>query len=886
MSHSVLPGPERTWAPKAARRVASATVDETLVGRGEMLEVLLADCRRRQSILLAGSAGVGKSRLWREVLDRLAPTAWTVERFVATASTQSIPFGALISLLPQGASEDRTQVLAAMRAAVLERAGGRRPAVAVDDAHQLDESSLAFIADLAHHHDALVLLTARTDDAIPATLTSLWSSGALDRVAVEPLTDDATIELATELLGGPVHEALANELISSTRGNPLLIRELLLDTRASSAVACEDGTWRQLAPLDPGPRLQELVTARVGRLTSDELQVLELVAVGEPLASTVLDVEEGPLLDVLERRGLARIEADERGLSVRTDHPLIGETIRAALPTRRRGEVLRELAERIAADGCPHPGDALRAAGWWRDAGGTPPAGVAARAAQDALSALDLDRAVELSVLALDEVETCSALTVLGETRRLRGEPAEAEIALGRAAALADSDGQTVHIAMLRSNLLAHHLGQPGSAIELLETAAAAVHDPGRALELESEASYLAGLRGHLKAVIGTTRRLLTRRDLTSETEWTTIINLLYAQVTLGRLDEIDEPMQRALELSDDAAGTRPEGTDLLWSLRAGVYIERGELSTGERVIGEHVEACSRSNTIHGATSAILVILLTLRGSPQVFELIERTFRQLDASDPFAVLPLAAGAAALAHVRASNVDAALTALDRVPDDVSDVRARPWLGRARAGLSALSGDLDTAAEIAADSGREALDINQVAFGMLALHDAARYGRPELVADTMVEVAAESDAQLLRDMTEHAVALRDEDGKALDAAAQVFLIRGAPHLAATVAAQAASSHTPGSVAARRSAARSQLWARSALAFKPPNANVADALSTRELDVAALAVAAAANKDIAERLFVSRRTVENHLQRVYRKLEVAGRGELAEMLSPAEW
>ena len=51
----------------------------------------------------------------------------------------------------------------------------------------------------------------------------------------------------------------------------------------------------------------------------------------------------------------------------------------------------------------------------------------------------------------------------------------------------------------------------------------------------------------------------------------------------------------------------------------------------------------------------------------------------------------------------------------------------------------------------------------------------------------------------------------------------------------------------------------------------------LSSREIEVAALAAAGMANKEIACRLSVSVRTVENHLQRVYEKLGVARRADL---------
>lgn len=59
-------------------------------------------------------------------------------------------------------------------------------------------------------------------------------------------------------------------------------------------------------------------------------------------------------------------------------------------------------------------------------------------------------------------------------------------------------------------------------------------------------------------------------------------------------------------------------------------------------------------------------------------------------------------------------------------------------------------------------------------------------------------------------------------------------------------------------------------------------ADVLTKREREVAELAAAGRTNKEIADELFVSIRTVENHLQRVYAKLGAGERRELATALN----
>jgi DNA-binding NarL/FixJ family response regulator len=61
-------------------------------------------------------------------------------------------------------------------------------------------------------------------------------------------------------------------------------------------------------------------------------------------------------------------------------------------------------------------------------------------------------------------------------------------------------------------------------------------------------------------------------------------------------------------------------------------------------------------------------------------------------------------------------------------------------------------------------------------------------------------------------------------------------------------------------------------------------ADELTTREREIALLAAGGLRSRDIAERLVVSVRTVENHLQRAYRKLGVSRREELPDVLHDA--
>jgi len=134
-----------------------------LIGRAAELErattLLQAN---RGAIVLAGPAGVGKTRLATECLGIAAARGYVPLRVAATQGAAGIPFGAFASLVPDLApSTDLLEVLRQIARAVSGRGEGKPVAVFVDDAHLLDESSAALTHLLATTEQTFVLATLR-----------------------------------------------------------------------------------------------------------------------------------------------------------------------------------------------------------------------------------------------------------------------------------------------------------------------------------------------------------------------------------------------------------------------------------------------------------------------------------------------------------------------------------------------------------------------------------------------------------------------------------------------------------------------------------------------------------------------------------------------------
>jgi DNA-binding CsgD family transcriptional regulator len=221
-------------------------------------------------------------------------------------------------------------------------------------------------------------------------------------------------------------------------------------------------------------------------------------------------------------------------------------------------------------------------------------------------------------------------------------------------------------------------------------------------------------------------------------------------------------------------------------------------------------------------------------------------------------------------------------------DSDSARARGWAqvaaGQRTQGLRSL---------------REAADIAVAAerwtYEMLAMHDQARLGTGSAgagaaaVVDRLDELGALVDGPLAPACAAHARALAAADGEGLDAAAATFTRLGFDLFAAEAQVSAVEAHRRRGHRARAhaSAERARRLTEACEGASTPLLRGLDAagllgeLTPREREAAELAARGLTDREIADALFLSIRTVHAHLRSAYAKLGVAGRGELAAIL-----
>ena len=846
-----------------------------LIGRTAILErfaAMLADPLLAKSatpvgLALVGPAGVGKTRLALECASRAAADGWRTTRIVGSQTASAIPFGAtasLLSVIEHGDDDVATTIRRAHQ--TLTEAGPL--CMVVDDIDLLDDASSTLVQQVAASSGVTIIVTVRSDRASSGLLTALWRDGAVARIDMEGLDRAAHDELVASVLGGAMDAAAAQWLFDASGGNPLFIRELLMSAAEdNSLVIGEMGRWRFTRPVRASSRLAEFVAGRIGSLDDDERHCLESIALAEPIGLDLIEAMGlGVAVSRLERRRLIHAVQTGSQIDFVTSHPLYAEVVRDRLRPLRARSLRRGLVEALESRPVRRPGDAMRLATWKLEAGVADSSLNLVAAAHEALIAGNLDNAERFARAAHEtEPSSVTALVLAHSYFRTRNGPAIEDLA---AVSYPATDSRVrVALAVLRAKSMFWLLGLDDDAEAALSDVLGEISgEAARRILLETAAEMRAcGEREVDADMAGNVPVRVRALDLVARGRWDDALDCL-------RSYPGDEVAMMALE--------------------AFVLVEGGWLAKG-RALAERAVNRSRGTRGEGvgwAHFAIGTVLIADGDGAAALESFRHAGILFDRhSDPLP-LSLCTSRAVFSLLLLGDIDEVRRFLSRVPSHARQRIFADQLDRADAAVAVAGGN---AAEAAARL-RDRIEIarRRGLFGIeqTCLHDLVRLD----VADSrererVIALAAQLATPLAELRGRHAAC--GSDGTKLAAAADEAEREGYAAWACELSA-AASARLAASGNARASAAEQRRVTRLRAGF--PRALLMTAggslpetgieLRPGERQVAVLAAEGLSDREISERLVLSIRTVGNYLQRVYRRLGISGRDELAAALAEA--
>jgi DNA-binding CsgD family transcriptional regulator len=838
-------------------------------------------------LVFSGAPGVGRTRLLRAAADEAGAAGYRVGLIAGTRAAASVPLGAMACLLPAGVSP--TQHLDAFRVIAdrLRTASSEGTLMlAVDDAHALDDVSAALVHQLALSRAAVVVATVRRGEPAPDAVVALWKDDLARRVEVRPLPESTIDELIDRALPAEICGPARARLRGLAAGNPLYLRELLVDAVDGGTLRHRNGVWQWYGSLRGGGRLGELVEAQLRACHPAGRAVVELVALGEPLPLAALDSDPG--LDDADRAGLLEVVADRRRNLVRLTPPVYGEVVRARLGPIRARTAYRVLLAWLRNTPRRRSEDLLRLASWQLAAGDSPDPAILLPAAGQAAIHHDLDLAERLASAAVGAhdgkgAEDPAAVRLLAEVLRWQGRAQESLALLSGGPPASVDPAERTRWQVSRASSLYWGLARRTEAEQALRAAADDLGTgPARAMMLLFEGRCTQAVEA-ARSVFEATQVPVDARLWAYTAASLAAAHMGHVELALGQAD-------CGLRLAEAGCGDSLLGAAHLRIARACALLFAGRL-TQARAQADHGYRAAVATGEHGLVAAwagLRGMVGQIQGDLVVAAASLREAVALgEQHDPTGLhgyhLAILAGVLA----QSGDLDRARAALDQADASKRPIHRlyAPHVELNRARLAAAAGEPNRAIKGALRAATIATEAGQRCLEAFALYDAARYGAADQVRERLDELASAVDSQLVAGYAETVRALAEDEAARLEAAAARLEQLGALLAAAHAAMAASRAHRR---AGRQRAADDAHEQALMLDLRcrgtgAPWRAIGDAaaLTPREYEIALLAAQRASSADIARHLHLSVRTVNNHLHRVYAKLGISGRAQLAAVL-----
>jgi DNA-binding CsgD family transcriptional regulator len=903
--------------------------------RAECLELdrLLEAVHAGQSavLVLRGEAGIGKTALLEYTAEHAE--GCRVLHAVGVESEMELPFAGLHQLcaalldgrerlpppqrealatafgLSSGARPDRFLVGLALLSLLSDGADEEPLLCLIDDAQWLDQSSAQVLAFVARRLQAerIVLVFAERG---PGELDEL---AGLPDWRLEGLSEAHADALLGSVISGPLDERVRERIVAETHGNPLALLELPQGLSPADLA----GGFALTAALPLPSRIEESFRQRVERLPADS-QLLLLVAAAEPTGDPRL------LWRVADQLGLGAGTAGPAeatglitlGTRVIFRHPLLRSAIYRASSAEDRRSVHRALATATDLDLDPD-----RRAWHLAQATLAPDEDVAAELERSAdrarargglaAAAAFLERAARLTP---EPARRARRELTAAQAKHDAGAPDKALALLAAAEEGPLNELQRARLERLRAQL-AFALRRGSDAPQLLLRAAQRLEplDAGLPRETYLEALAAAIFAGRLSSGAGVLEVAEAARAAPRAPEPPRTIDLLLDGLATRFTDGYAAgvpPLRRALDAVSEHDGHTEDDIRWLWlscriapdlwederwhelatrqlrlardagaltvlplaaTYRAGVHVHAGEFAAAAALI-EEADAITEAtgNAPLGYTS---LVLAAWRGhEAEALELIEASREDATSRGEGRAITLAEYATAVLYNGLGGYQGALTAAQRACEH-DDLGLFGWAlielveAAARSGEPELAGDaLEQLAE------RTRLSGTDWALGIEA-RSRALLSNGRTAEDLYLEATERLDrcrikVHLARTHLLYGEWLRRENRR-IDARKT---LRTAHEMFSTMGAEAFAERAARELLATGEKARKR------------TADTRDQLTAQETQIAELARAGHSNPEIGAQLFISPRTVEYHLHKVFTKLEISSRNELQRVL-PSE-
>ena len=382
-----------------------------MIGRREECAILLrllgeASTGRGRIVMLAGEAGIGKTRLARELAEYAhrqgAAVLWgscfegewqppygpwveALRGYVRSRDTQRLradlgtgagPIGRLLPEIqavlsevpvptPLSPDEERFRLYDAVVQLLLSVSAEHVVVIILDDLHWADVDSLRLLRHVARSVSRARLLVLGTyrdaefdmngQHPLLATLASVRRESEYDRIALRGLAREEVAEFLALVAGLALPHALVRAIEEETGGNPFYAREVFQHLTEESKVLRREGRWStdfSIGELGIPEGVRQLVAQRVGRLSRDTGELLRLASAmsggfGFDVLASLSGLSEGRLLDVLDEGLRAGLIRGSEGVPPRYEftHAIVRHALYEGLNPDRRARLHLRIAK-------------------------------------------------------------------------------------------------------------------------------------------------------------------------------------------------------------------------------------------------------------------------------------------------------------------------------------------------------------------------------------------------------------------------------------------------------------------------------------------------------------------------------------------------------------